>query len=525
MTATDNPTHRYARLSLAAVLITSLMTTIHHYYRMGFFTLVLGAVTIGLPIATILWFRTTRNAVALVAYGLVSGWVIVGFGLIDGLWKSTLKLFLGNFLLADYGQYFSWEPVGNFPFEATGILASISSLYALGYTLAFIRSAHADRRAAGMTSLGWVAAVIAVAAVSTGGYVVYAKGRNRGIPPEGGVIKIGVIVPQQGPGALLGSSFLKAVQMAKDDLKGTKYRYELVTADTGTNPVQTRAAIKRLIGVDEVRAIVGGISLPGQVIKPYATYAGIPHLCVCSVGSIGDGIFNFTNIPLPEDESTRWVEEARRRGIKSLALLSQDYPSIDGHVKALKEGLAAGGIRVTYANRFAGTTTEFAPIVEAARATQPDVYFVEATEPALDLLGARLKEAGIHNIASIVALSVSDNPTLFEGAWYTDSNLADRGFMTRFEAKYPDTRFAAHMMPYAYDSFDLAVRGFESGQDVVEYIRGETAYDGTAGHVNREPGSGNYRSRPAVWTIQDGRPRLLDQPAGPAAPATSGGAP
>src|SRR5213592_923210 len=76
---------------------------------------------------------------------------------------------------------------------------------------------------------------------------------------------------------------------------------------------------------------------------------------------------------------------------------------------------------------------------------------VEAFPPALDILGQQLKDSGVRNIASIVAPSVSQKPDLFEGVWYTDSNLTDPAFRARFEAKYPDTRFATHMMPYAYD--------------------------------------------------------------------------
>ena len=186
-------------------------------------------------------------------------------------------------------------------------------------------------------------------------------------------------------------------------------------ADTGTNAVQTRRAIQKLIGVDKVQAIVGGISLPGQVIKPYASYAEIPHLCVCSVTSIGDGVYNFTNIPAPEDEAMRWVEEAQRRGIKSVALLTEDYPSIDGHVNALKGELTKGGIRITSANRFPGSATDFRSMIADASASAPDVYFVEAMPRALDILGQQLKDAGIRNIASVVAPSVSGKPELFEG--------------------------------------------------------------------------------------------------------------
>jgi ABC-type branched-subunit amino acid transport system substrate-binding protein len=40
-------------------------------------------------------------------------------------------------------------------------------------------------------------------------------------------IKIGVVVATRGPAALLGSSFVKAVQLAKEELKNTKHEYGL----------------------------------------------------------------------------------------------------------------------------------------------------------------------------------------------------------------------------------------------------------------------------------------------------------
>jgi ABC-type branched-subunit amino acid transport system substrate-binding protein len=267
----------------------------------------------------LVWFRRTRSPLALIGYALSSGRVIIGFGLIDGLWKSTLKLFLGNFLLADYAQYFSWAPVGSFPFEVTGILASISGIFAAYFTVRFLGAApfpiSVRARTVAVTALA-AAAIGAVGAISS---------RRPALPPEGGVIRIGVIAPKKGLAAILGGSFLKAVELSREDLPRTKYRYELVIADTGNNVVQTRRAIQKLISEDKVQAILGGISLPGQVVKPYATWAGIPHLCGCSVSTIGDGVYNFTNIPLADDEAVRWVEEAQRRGMKSVALLWQDY--------------------------------------------------------------------------------------------------------------------------------------------------------------------------------------------------------
>ena len=504
----ENLTQKYARLSLASVVTTSIITTVHHIYKLGPGAFGLGAVIIALPIVLLLWFEKTRSSAALVGYGLVNVWIIIGFGLVDGLWDHTLKLYLGNFLLSNYSHYFSWSPVGSFPFEAAGILASIGSMFAAYFGYKFLRAAY-DNEPVGQASK-FIIGAFAVIGIFIGGYVVTRSNGDTSAVPEGGVIRIGVIVPTTGPATLLGNSFVKAVQVAKEDLKNTKYRYELVIEKSSIeSPVATKHAIQKLIKVDKVRAIVGGISLSGQIVKPYATVAKIPHLCVCSVKSIGDGEYNFTNIPLPEDEAVRWVEEAQKRGIKAIALLTQIYPSIDGHVNALKEEAARKGIRVIYANRFEGSTIDFTLRIAEAKASAPDIYFIEAFEPALDNLGRQLKDAGVRGIASVVALSLSDQPELFEGAWYTDSNLADIGFKTRFEQKYPDTEFATHMMPYAYDSFNLLVKGFESGQNIAEYVRGVTEYEGSAGTVTREPGGGNFRSTPAVWVIKNGKPQLL----------------
>jgi hypothetical protein len=104
---------------------------------------------------------------------------------------------------------------------------------------------------------------------------------------------------------------------------------------------------------------------------------------------------------------------------------------------------------------------------------------------------------------------------LFEGAWYTDSNLKDIGFKRRFEEKYPDTRFATHMMPYAYDSVNMIVRAFETGQNPAVYLRNLRSYDGTAGLLTKAAASGisrrvrglDDRKRKAGVTQSVGNPR------------------
>jgi ABC-type branched-subunit amino acid transport system substrate-binding protein len=324
--------------------------------------------------------------------------------------------------------------------------------------------------------------------------------------PTQAVIKIGAVVATRGPVALLGNSFVKAIQLARDELQATTHQYGLMLEEIAS-PDKAESAIGKLITIDRVDAVIVGLSMSGEIIKPYATAAKIPLFCICSVGSVGDELYTFTTMPLAEDEATLWVAEASRRGIKSIARLTQDYPSIDNHVRALRAEAAKAGIAFVYEDRFEGTTTDFRATIAAAKATAPDVYFVEAFTPALDLLGQQLKDAGVRNMASVVAFSASEKPELFEGGWYTDSYVSPE-FKARLDQRYPASRLATHMMPYAYDSFNMLVQGFESGEEILTYIRGMTEYSGTAGKITKKAGSGNFRSAPAVWVIKNGKPAL-----------------
>src|SRR3989475_12854232 len=124
---------------------------------------------------------------------------------------------------------------------------------------------------------------------------------------------------------------------------------------------------------EKVDALIVGLSMSGQIVKPYAPAAKIPLFCICSVSGVGDELYTFTTMPLAEDEAAQWVAEAKGRGIKRIARLTQDYPSIDNHVRALKVEGAPAGITFVYEDRFEASTTDFSSSIAAAKRASPDV--------------------------------------------------------------------------------------------------------------------------------------------------------
>jgi ABC-type branched-subunit amino acid transport system substrate-binding protein len=351
-----------------------------------------------------------------------------------------------------------------------------------------------------------VAGVVLLAACSGGG-------DNGDSSASASTIKIGAIVPFEGQSASLGKSFLEAVRVSMDNLGDTENDYQLVVEDGGTTPEESRRAARRLVEEDGADAIVGGISKVGEWVAPIAKQAGVPQICICSIPTIGDGQYNFTNIPLAEDEAEAWVSEATSRGLRTIAILAQEYPSIDGQVDGMKAAAEEAGMEVVYEYRFPAGTTEFLEPMMAAGEKSPDVYFVSAYEPSLTAIGKQIQVAeSVHGsdleVASIVSISISEELGIFDGAWYTDSDLAEDAVLAQFEEAYPSSEFITHMMPYAYDSVRMLVDGFESDEGVVEYLRNLTSYDGSAGPITREAGSGNFRSKPVVWVVKDGVPEV-----------------
>jgi ABC-type branched-subunit amino acid transport system substrate-binding protein len=459
-----------------------VVITINHWYRLGSEAFVLGLVLLAVSGGSWLWFRASRRPMALAGYGLMNAWIVIGFGLYKGLWKTAVPLATGR-LAASFGL------------ELSGLLTFAASLFVFHTAARFIAPSFHRAKS-----------TIAVLALTMGAWLaptplVEAQTAGRG------PIKIGVVATTSGPAGLLGESFLKSIQLAKEETFDTTREYRLVIEQI-PSPDQAEPAIKKLTESDKVDAVIVAMSMSGEIVKPHAAAAKIPFFCICSVGSLGDELYTFTTMPLAEDEASMWVTEAQRRGVRRIARFTQDFPSIDNHVRAIKADAADAGMTFVYENRFSPTTTDFRAAIEAAKAVAPDLYYVEGFNPTLDILGKQLRGAGVDTMASVVAFSISDTPNVFEGGWYTDSYVS-HAFKARLEQRYPGERLATHMMPYAYDSYKILVDAFESGQDALTYIRSMTAFNGTAGLITKQAGTGNFRSAPAVWTIKAGKPTLL----------------
>lgn len=140
--------NKYASVSLISTIVTATLTCIHHSYEIGFYAVILVLLFIASPTLLMRWLRNTGNKGDLWAYGLLNAWLVLGLGLVDGLWNHTIRPlgFQLHALLSFHGggtkvveKTVEKAFEGNFIYEGTGILTFVASMFAAYYAYKFIR--------------------------------------------------------------------------------------------------------------------------------------------------------------------------------------------------------------------------------------------------------------------------------------------------------------------------------------------------------------------------------------------------
>lgn len=143
-------TNKYATLSLASTVLTGIFTSVHHSYEIGYKAIVLAVLVVVLPVLAMGWLKRTGSRVALWVYGLLTAWLVLAFGMIDGLWNHTINglgSYVNNAVLSLHGSMpGEGENVtadalaGNLIYQAAGVLTFIASAFAAYYGVKFLRT-------------------------------------------------------------------------------------------------------------------------------------------------------------------------------------------------------------------------------------------------------------------------------------------------------------------------------------------------------------------------------------------------
>ena len=136
--------------SLVAVIAMTVVTSIHHVYRLGLEVVVPALVLLALPVLLLRWQKRSGSRVALWAYAGLNLLTFSWFAFVDGFLDHVVKaLGLENTTFLPGGDeetvptvFHLWSArAGDLFYEGTGILTFALGILAMGLTAAFVRAA------------------------------------------------------------------------------------------------------------------------------------------------------------------------------------------------------------------------------------------------------------------------------------------------------------------------------------------------------------------------------------------------
>jgi branched-chain amino acid transport system substrate-binding protein len=208
-------------------------------------------------------------------------------------------------------------------------------------------------------------------------------------------IRVGMSMALTGSVAPIGKQVLTALQIWRDDVNakgGLLGRpIELVFYDDQSNPANIPQIYTKLIGVDKVDLLIG----------PYATNMVAPAIPVLmqfkktTIGILANAANSklhydqyFSMLPTgPEPQKSfaygffELAAGAKPRP-RTVAIIAADAEFAQNAAEGARQSIAEiGGFEVVSERNYPPATTDFAPILRAVKALDPDIVFVAAYPP------------------------------------------------------------------------------------------------------------------------------------------------
>jgi branched-chain amino acid transport system substrate-binding protein len=323
-------------------------------------------------------------------------------------------------------------------------------------------------------------------------------------------IRIGFGIAITGPLAANGKSALLAQKIWEEDVNaegGLLGRpVKLVYYDDQTNTSRVPGIYTNLLDVDKVDLIIGGYGAQSLaaamplIMQRHKLFIGLLGLAVNST-------FNYPNYfsinpagPDPKPAFTRgFFDTAMAQNAKpqTVAIVGADVEFARNAADGARENARAAGLNIVYDKTYPSGTTDFAPIVRAIQATNPDLVVIcsfpldsVGVVRAVNEVGLKPKMIG----GAMVGLQAAPMKMLlgplingfvnFE-FWLPVPQLEFPGtadLMKKYQARAPDEHVDAlgyYTAPWGYAQLQVlqqaveATKGFDD-RKLAEYIRATT---------------------------------------------------
>lgn len=374
---------------------------------------------------------------------------------------------------------------------------------------------------------------LVVLVLIVGGLVVYgSKGGDDKEVASKEPIKIGVLAPLTGDGAVYGEPARNLYQMVVDDINAAGgingQTLTLVVEDGKCNGKDATSAVQKLIEVDKVQVIVGGIC-SGETI-PSVAIAEAKKVVMFSPGAsspdlTGISPYFFRNYPSDAAQGRVLAEVAfNQKKWKTVAFLQEQTEYAVGIYKSFSSTFEALGGKVIKEETASGST-DFRSQLTKLKAAKADALFVDTQTPAMSarvfkqMQDLKWKPAILLNdVTGGDPATVAEYKDLLEGALTAqvlsdESNPKLQKMATDYVAKYgAEVPYKSSYAPTEYDALyiirDAILAVGYDGEKIAQWSRTIKDWDGASGKVTIES-TGDRIGGHTAEVIKDGKAEVL----------------
>ena len=331
---------------------------------------------------------------------------------------------------------------------------------------------------------------------------------------ENKVVKFGVIASLTGEAAQWGEALQKGMTLAQKELanKNTYFNYEFIIEDDQLQNAKTVSAFHKLTSVDDVNAIVSFSSGSGNAIAPLAEQNKV---ITCSVASdpaiVKDRKYVFKHWVTPEAEAEKYVEEAKRRGFKTIGIISSNQQGILAVTKILKE---IAPEMILFEEVIEPDAKDFRTVILKAKSQNPDTLVSYIMPGGITAFMRQLHELSYTGDVSSIEMFEFEEEAIpyLEGRWYINTAEEKGKFKEMYEAEYSKKPLVAS--GNAYDCIMLIVLAYEKAKTqnpdlVVRELHKIKDYEGALGKIYVDEGN-SVQSPAVVKEVRNGEFVVLE---------------
>lgn len=346
------------------------------------------------------------------------------------------------------------------------------------------------------TYLKWIIGLVVLILIAVG--FSFLAGEQE--PAATGPVKIGFVGPLSGDAVSLGEPMRNAVELAAAEVNGRGgidgRQVEIIYEDGGCNARDSLSAGQKLINVDGVVAIIGGLCSGellaiAPLLEQHKVVALSPTASSPDITDAGD--FVFRNNPSDTSSGESLASLVGREHTKVAVLAeSTDFAQAFKDVFTASFGQQNG--TVVLDEDFSPDVTDFRSVLARVRESEAEALVVipqtevsagnvvkQAGEIGLSIpiLGANTM-AGLGDLIGAAANGVTfvDLPALSRD----NTRVAD--FLDSYQTQYGDPRFEFYMGA-SYDTVYILAQAIENAgsdpEDIRDYLYGLTDFDGLIG--------------------------------------------